>query len=312
MGAERNLAAKRNGTAQMDGEMVLVRNDEPTDTGKTHERIGVYMTGNGDHSHQPYVKHGRTFYIKGEGDETIRQQIELDANKLKKYDVYRFNPESGEFDIPSVEKLRVLPRNAIVFSNDRTLMEALMYGDINATAALYNMEGKATNGHALNFPWYIDDLDDFVRTAKLLYGWKERWWARGKAYYNRSEVRGYRQREVEYQINTLHNEDLLRQIEAKAKEEQDCLGRHPLTGEMMDGSSIGGGSKVRMQYQVECECITNRYGQRWDYELGGKADRFVEGLIRTGRLDEVWRIDNDEAAEFYPVSHTGACRCRNK
>ena len=95
--------------------------DEPMDTGKTHERIGVYMTGTGDHSHQPYVKHGRTFYIQGEGDETIRQQFELDANKLKKYDVYRFNPITGEFDIPSVEKLRVLPRNAIVFSNDRTL-----------------------------------------------------------------------------------------------------------------------------------------------------------------------------------------------
>ena len=105
---------------------------------------------------------------------------------------------------------------------------------------------------------------------------------------------------------------LLKLIEDKAKKEQDSAGRHPLTGAMMDGSSIGGGPKVRQQYEVECECITNRYGQRWDYELGGKADRFVEGLIRTGRLDEVWRIDNDEAAEFYPVSHTGACRCRNR
>ena len=269
------------------------------------------MTGNGDNSHQPYVRHGKTFFIKG-GDDIIRQQIELDANKLQKYDVWRFNPESGEFDIPSVEKLRVLPTNAIVFSDDRTLMEALMYGDINATAAMYNMEGKATNGYALNFPWYIDDLDDFVRQAKLLYGWKERWWALGKAYYNEREVRRYRQSEVRYEENPLHNEELLRQIEEKAKKEQDSAGRHPLTDEMMDGSSIGGGSMVRMQYEVECECITNRYGQRWDYELGGKADRFVERLIRDGRLDEVWRIDNDEAAEFYPVSHTKACRCRNK
>ena len=69
---------------------------------------------------------------------------------------------------------------------------------------------------------------------------------------------------------------------------------------------------VRMQYEVECECITNRYGQRWNSELGGKAHRFVERLIRDGKLDRVWRIDNDKAAEFYPVSHTKACRCRNR
>ena len=56
-------------------------------------------------------------------------------------------------------------------------------------------------------------------------------------------------------------------------------GRHPLTYEMMDGSTIGGGSKVRMQYQVECKCITNRYGQQWDNELSKQADRFVQGLI---------------------------------
>ena len=166
--------------------------DKPTDTGQTHERIGIYMTGTGDHSHQPHVRHGKTFFIPGEGDATIRQQFELDANKLGKYNVYRFNPITSEFDIPSVAKLRVLPRNAIVFSNDRTLVEALMYGDINATAAMYNMEGKATNGHALNFPWFIDDVDDFIKAARHLYGWYERWWYRGKAYYKRSEIQGFR------------------------------------------------------------------------------------------------------------------------
>ena len=105
---------------------------------------------------------------------------------------------------------------------------------------------------------------------------------------------------------------MLEKLEALAKEEQDCLSRHPQTFKMMDGSTIGGGSKVRMQYQVECKCITNRYGQQWDNALGRRADNFVQGLIRDGRLDEVWRIDNEEAAQYYPVSHTGACRCQNK
>ena len=58
--------------------------DKPTDTGQTHERISIYMTGTGDHSHQPHVRHGKTFFIPGEGDATIRQQFELDANKLGK------------------------------------------------------------------------------------------------------------------------------------------------------------------------------------------------------------------------------------
>ena len=38
----------------------------------------------------------------------------------------------------------------------------------------------------------------------------------------------------------------------------------------------------------------------------------MERLIRDSKLDRVWRIDNDEAAEFYPVSHTKACRCHNR
>jgi hypothetical protein len=163
------------------------RLDEPTDKGKLFERIMVYMTGNSDNSQQPYVRHGKTFFIKA-GDDLIRQQIELDVTKLQKNDVWKFNPDSGEFDIPCVEKLRVLPTNSIVFSDDRTLIEALMHGDINATAAMYNMEGKATNGFALNYPWYIDDLDEFVCQAKLLYGWKKRWWAFRRAYYDEHEV----------------------------------------------------------------------------------------------------------------------------
>ena len=166
----------------------------------------------------------------------------------------------------------MLPTNAIVFSDDRTLMEALMYGDINATAAMSNMEGKAMNGFALNYPWYVDDLDEFVRQAKLLYGWKKRWWAFGRAYYDEHEVRKFRRSDVREEKNPLHNEELLKLIEDKAKKEQDSAGLHPLTGEMMDGSSIGGGWMVRMQYEVECECITNRYSQRWNYKLGGKAD----------------------------------------
>ena len=103
----------------------------------------------------------------------------------------------------------------------------------------------------------------------------------------------------------------LEKLDALAKEEQDSLSCHPQTFKMMDGSTIGGGSKVRMQYEVECKCITNRYSQRWDNALGKRADNFVQGLIRDSRLDEVWKIDNEEAAQYYPVSHTGECRCHN-
>ena len=80
------------------------RLNEPTDKGKLFEQVMVYMTGNGDNSQQPYVRHGKTFFIKA-GDDLIRQQIELDVTKLQKHDVWKFNLDSGEFDIPCVEKL---------------------------------------------------------------------------------------------------------------------------------------------------------------------------------------------------------------
>jgi hypothetical protein len=280
--------------------------------GKVFERIMVYITGNGDNSRQPYVRLGKTFYIKG-GSDHVRQQIELDEAKLEEYEVMKFNPDSQKFDIPYVEKLRVLPTNSIVFSNDRTLIEALMYGDINATAAMYNMEGKATNGFALNYPWYIDDLDEFVSQAKQLYGWEKRWWVSGRAYYNEREVnQQFHAKDIREETNHFHDEEMLKFIEREAKKESEDAGLHPLTEEMMDGSMIGGGPKVRQQYEWECSCITNRYGQRWTGELGEKAHQFVQCLIRDKRLDSVWHINNEECAEFYPVSHTKSCRYNNK
>ena len=119
----------------------------------------------------------------------------------------------------------------------------------------------------------------FIKGARNLYGWYERWWYRGRAYYKRSQIERFDQRRVVRQVNDYHNEELLEKLEALAKEEQDCIGRHPQTFKMMDGSTIGGGSKVRMQYEVECKCITNRYGQQWDNALGKRADNFVQGLI---------------------------------
>ena len=71
-----------------------------------------------------------------------------------------------------------------------------MYGEINATAALYNMEGVDGNGFALNMPWYIADLDDLVSRAEELYGWRKRWWVRGRAYYDERDTRQFNRREV--------------------------------------------------------------------------------------------------------------------
>ena len=137
-------------------------------------------------------------------------------------------------------------------------------------------------------------------------------WVSGKAYYNEREVHKFRASEIREDINRFHDEELLEFIKSKAKKESESAGHHPLTNVMMDGSTIGGGPKVRLQYEVECSCITNRYGQRWDRELGEKAHQFVQCLIRENRLDSVWNINNNEAAEFYPVSHTKGCRYNNK
>jgi hypothetical protein len=49
------------------------RLDKRTSMGKVFERIMVYITGNGDNSRQPYVRLGKTFYIKG-GSDHVRQR----------------------------------------------------------------------------------------------------------------------------------------------------------------------------------------------------------------------------------------------
>ena len=118
--------------------------------------------------------------------------------------------------------------------------------------------------------------------------------------------------DIREETNCFHDEEMLKFIEREAKKESEDAGLHPLTNEMMDGSMIGGGPKVRQQYEWECSCITNRYGQRWTGELGEKAHQFVQCLIRDKRLDSVWHINHEECAEFYPVSHTKDCRYNNK
>ena len=246
---------------------------------KRFEQIMVYVTGNGDNSRQPYARLGKTFYIKG-GTNKVRTQIELDERNVDKYDVKRYNPSTQRFNLPYIRKLRVLLTNSIVFSNDWTLIEALMCGEINATAAMYNMEGVDRNGFALNMPWYTADLDEFVSMAKQLYGWKERWWAFGNAYYDKHQV--YQQfdgRYIKEEKNDFHDKDMLKLIKREAKKESEAAGIHPATRELMDGSMIGGGTKVKEQYKWECQCISNRYGQKWTNELGERAHKFVQRLI---------------------------------
>ena len=80
------------------------------------------------------------------------------------------------------EGVRAIPFNSIVFIDDWTMVEALMRGEINAAAALYNMAGVAENGYAKGAPWYMADVDDWLNMARKLYGWNCRWWANGKPY----------------------------------------------------------------------------------------------------------------------------------
>ena len=118
-----------------------------------YEQIMVYVTGRGKYKRQPHARAGRTLYMRG-GSNNIRTQVVFSDKEVERYKVKRWNPETQKFDLPYIGGLHALPPNSIVFIDDWTLMEALMRGEINATAAMYNMEGVASNGFALNVPEY--------------------------------------------------------------------------------------------------------------------------------------------------------------
>ena len=159
--------------------------------------------------------------------------------------------------------IRALPFNLIIYIDDWTMIEALMCGEINATAAMYNMAGVAGNGFAYSAPWYLANVNKWLNMARKLYSWKFRWVVNGKVYYNREEAEHLSHPDsVKEEENDYYNPDLLKEIEESAKAEENSCGQDK-DGTWLDGSIIGGGPIIKKQYDFECFCITNMYGKQW-------------------------------------------------
>ena len=106
---------------------------------------------------------------------------------------------------------------------------------------------------------------------------------------------------IKIEHNPYYDVDLLEEIEKAAKAEMDSAG-YVKIGRWLNGSVIGGGKRIKEQYEFECRCITNMYGQRWTSKMGDKAHHFVQKLIAKGKLHE-WNMNNPECYEFFPMSH---------
>ena len=76
-----------------------------------------------------------------------------------------WDPDRQTFSRPVHRGIRALLFNLIICIDDWTMIKALMCGEINATAALYNMAGVAGNGFAYSAPWYLADVDKWLNMA---------------------------------------------------------------------------------------------------------------------------------------------------